>query len=372
MVELIVSSLILLFFRMNHATNYDYFSCFLDLLNYQKTEITDCISILLSTKLPLLEEGLLLCTFPLPSTNHEFKMYIRKITHDPLVLEQFTLEENGTDAIIQCNIKYDTFILKSKPLFTFPCKDFKNFSNLQKQLNALTFSYTVLKSHVFFQVMLLNGAGTKFEFHYNSTHDCYATSPNGHTYSMFLSQYGNKITSVKALSAVNNTATVPIPPGQPQSPYQQPPPSPSHPSIPVGTAPPVSFTPHRTHAGPHSLTDRRDSARRHIFEEQNIRSRHSSDTVREDTRTTRLSRTNLKIVKEIAAYEQFTANTDMIQEMFQTPGKWNINRYGILDLALRGVIPITDKRVHLEDIGGDVDKSNEISEVNTDKDTTAE
>ena len=62
----------------------------------------------------------------------------------------------------------------------------------------------------------------------------------------------------------------------------------------------------------------------------------------------------------------------MIQEMFQTPGKWNINPYGILDLALRGVIPITDKRVHLEDIGGDVDKSNEISEVNNDKDTTAE
>ena len=50
----------------------------------------------------------------------------------------------------------------------------------------------------------------------------------------------------------------------------------------------------------------------------------------------------------------------------------NINRYVLLDLVLRGVIPLTDKRVHLEDIGGDVDKSNEISEVNTDKDTTAE
>jgi hypothetical protein len=144
-------------------------------------------------------------------------------------------------------------------------------------------------------------------------------------------------------------------------------------SIPIEAAP-VSFTPHRTYTGSHGVTDRRDTARRHIFEDPNVRSRHSSDTVKEDIYTTHLCRTNLKIVKEIAASEKFTADSDMIQEMFNTKssGKWNINRYGILDLALRGVIPITDRRIGLEDIGGGDVQANEISEVNNDKDMTAE
>ena len=357
---------------MNHATNYDAFSCFLDLLAYQKTEITDSVSNMLDTSLPLLEEGLLLCTFPLPSNNNDFKMYIRKITHDPLVLEKFILEiENDTTAVIRCYITYDSNSFKSEPLFKFPSKDFKNLSNLQKQLNALTFSFKVLKSHLFFQVMLLNGAGTKFEFHYNATRDSYATSPNGWSYSMFLQQYGNKITSVKALSAVQSSATVPRPASSQSQCVQPPSPVPNLSSIPPeAAASSVYLTPHRTRSAP----DRRDTSRRHIFEDPNARSRHSSDTVKEDIYTTRLCRNNFRIIQEIAEQEKFSIDTNNIQEMLnsKSAAKWSIYRYGTLDLAIRGVIPIIDKRVVLEEIlVGDV-QANTTSEGNNEKEPTDE
>ena len=131
----------------------------------------------------------------------------------------------------------------------------------------------------------------------------------------------------------------------------QPPPSPNHPSIPIDAAS-VSFTPHRTYAGSHGVTDKRDTARRHIFEDPHVRSRHSSDTVREDTYTTRLCRTNLRIVQEIANQEKFTIDSDMIQDMLnnKSSAKWSIYRYETLDLALRGLIPIIDKKIVLEDI----------------------
>ena len=119
---------------MNHATNFDAFSCFLDLLAYQKTEITDSVSNMLDTSLPLLEEGLLLCTFPLPSNNNDFKMYIRKITHDPLVLEKFILEiENDTTAVIRCYITYDSNSFKSEPLFPNFTQKYKFIQNEPKE-----------------------------------------------------------------------------------------------------------------------------------------------------------------------------------------------------------------------------------------------
>ena len=100
--------------------------------------------------------------------------------------------------------------------------------------------------------MLLNGAGTKFEFHYNATRDSYATSPNGWSYSMFLQQYGNKITSVKALSAVHSSTTVPRT-GSSQSQCVQPPsPVPNLSSIPpeaahlLCTSPPTVHAVHQT------------------------------------------------------------------------------------------------------------------------------
>ena len=60
--------------------------------------------------------------------------------------------------------------------------------------------------------------------------------------------------------------------------------------------------------------------------------------------------------------------------MFQTRNSstWNISRYGVLDLALRGIIPIMDNRLHLEDNqdeGGEINNiSSATSEVPQEKD----
>ena len=361
---------------MNLPSDYDYFSCFLDLLTYQKTEITDSISTMLGTKIPILEEGLLLCTFKLPSTNYDFKMYIRKLCHDPLVLEKFTLEI-GNEVIIRCQIVYDTYSVLSKPLFRFPFKEFKNLKNLQKQLNTLTFTHKVLKSHLFFQVMQLSGAATKIEFHYNATKDCFATSPSGHNYATFIDRHGNVITSVKALYAAQNSAQLNLPApasGLPQ-PFPQPTP-PTQPSIPLAAAPvtTAAFTPHRTFTGPHH-----DTARRYIFGDPNVqlRSRHSSDSVKANGTTTRLCATNMRIIKESAASKSYSCDSDMVEEMFQirNSSTWNISRYGTLDLALRGVIPILDKRMNLEDEESGEEEANDTivtSEVSNDKDNAKE
>jgi hypothetical protein len=42
-------------------------------------------------------------------------------------------------------------------------------------------------------------------------------------------------------------------------------------------------------------------------------------------------------------------SSDMLEDMFHTKSSWNIARYGILDFALKGIIPLMDNRLHLED-----------------------
>jgi hypothetical protein len=357
---------------MSLPTDYDYFSCFLDLLSYQKNEITDSISKMLGTRIPILEEGLLLCTFTLPTNNHDFKMYIRKLCYDPLLLEKFTMDV-GNEIIIRCQIVYDTCDVLSRPLFRFPFKQFKNVENLQKQLKTLSFTHKVLKSHLFFIVMQHNGAATNVEFHYNATKDCFATSPSGHNYSTFIDKNKNIITSLKALYAAQNSV-VPAPSlGLPQLPSQPPLPTLSSDQSAAILLPAAAATPHRTFDG---VTSRPSTVRRYIFEDPNLqlRSRHSSDSVKPCATTTRLSATNTRIVTEIAASKSLVCSSDVLEEMFQTRNSstWNIARYGVLDLALRGIIPIMDNRLHLEDNqdeGGEINNiSSATSEVLQEKD----
>jgi hypothetical protein len=344
------------------SDDFDRFSCYLDLLNYQKTEITDSVSVMLGTGLPILEEGLLLCVFPLPCNLDEFKMRIRLILHDALVLEKFVLiNEDDSTAIIKCNITYDGKTFLSLPLFKFPSKDFKNISSIQKQLNDLKFSFKVLKSHLFFQVMFKNGPSSGIEFHYNSTRDSYNISPEGWTYTKFLSKYGNKITSVKAMRAALDAHTTPNP-GTSQQP----------PALNLASEPTDSATSHVSQ----TLTPRRapvprNTARRYIFHDPDTRARHSSDTVREEAYTTRLSRTNGKLVSEIADQMKFSIDSDNVEDMLDKKkhASWSIYRYGTLDLALRGLIPIIDKRLVIEDIQLDNDQTRAASETNTNKDT---
>ena len=98
---------------MSVDTDFDYFSCYLDLLGYQKNEITDSISQMLNIRVPILEEGLLLCTFKLPTNNYDFKMCLRKFCHYPLLLEKFSIDI-GNEIVIKCRLVYDTCDVLSK------------------------------------------------------------------------------------------------------------------------------------------------------------------------------------------------------------------------------------------------------------------
>ena len=57
-------------------------------------------------------------------------------------------------------------------------------------------------------------------------------------------------------------------------------------------------------------------------------------------------------------------SSNVLEEKFQTQNSstWNISRYGVLDLALRGIIPIEDNRLSLDDNQGEGEEINDISE----------
>jgi hypothetical protein len=352
------------------ADEYDRFSCYLDLLNYQKTEINDSISVLLGSSLPILEEGLLLCTFPLPCNLDEFKVRIRMILHETLVLEKFILtNENNTTAVIKCNITYDMKTFVSLPLFKFSSKEFKDDDTIHKQLNDLRFSFKVSKSHLFFQVMFRDGPSTGIEFHYNSTRDSFNISPEGWNYSKFVLKYGHNITSVKAVRALKALVGQTPVPG-----ISQEPPTIDLASEPLGSAVSPLLTPRR---GREPVP--RHTARKHIFNDPdvkaNARSRHSSDTVREETYTTRIARANGRIVSDIAHQMKFSLNTDVIEDLFtkNKHASWTTYRYGCLDLALKGLIPIIDNRIDIGDIQLNNDQAGAASEKSsTNKDTLSD
>ena len=77
-------------------------------------------------------------------------------------------------------------------------------------------------------------------------------------------------------------------------------------------------------------------------------------------------------MSEIAEREKFSIDTNNITEMLniKNHAKWSIYRYGTLDLALRGLIPIIDKRTFFEDILVGDEQAGAASEGNNDKDTT--
>ena len=221
---------------------------------------------------------------------------------------------------------------------------------LRKQLKTVNFTYKVLKSHLFFQIMQYNGIGTDVEFHYNATKDCFATSPSGMDYSAFIDKHKLKITSIKAYHAALVMPAMPGPAlGLTQMISQAPPvPTPSLSSVPPATQAvplPAAITPHR-HMTFDGETTRPSVSRRNLYSEVlnlESRSRHSSAA------QTRLALTNIKIVKEIAQSKALVCSSDVVEEMFHTKSSWNIARWGILSLALQGIIPLMDNRFTLED-----------------------
>ena len=107
-------------FRMSAV--FDSLSCFFDLLNYQKREIVDTFNQLLDTKTDLLINGTLLCTYDLPLTNTDFKLFLRDLYTKPVILRDFTLDENPTQTTVRCKVTYDSCAMISKPLFIFSNK----------------------------------------------------------------------------------------------------------------------------------------------------------------------------------------------------------------------------------------------------------
>jgi hypothetical protein len=95
-------------------------------LNYQKREIVDTFDQLLDTKTDLLVDGTLFCTNDLPLTNVDFKLFQRDLYTRPVILKNFTLDENSTQTFVSCNVIYDKCESVLKPLFIFPNKKLKN------------------------------------------------------------------------------------------------------------------------------------------------------------------------------------------------------------------------------------------------------
>ena len=116
-------------FRMTAV--YDSLSCYFDFLNYQKREIVDTFDQLLDTKTDLLVDGTLFCTNDLPLTYVDFKLFQQDLYTRPVILRDFTLDENSTQTIVRCNVTYDSEMV-SKPLFIFPNKKFKNVELIKK------------------------------------------------------------------------------------------------------------------------------------------------------------------------------------------------------------------------------------------------
>ena len=119
----------------------DSLSCFSDLLNYQKGEIEDTVGKLLNVKTSLLIDGMLLCTYNLPTTNNDFKLFLRDFYTRPVILKNFSLDVGPSQTIIRCKISYDHCAIVSKPLFSFSNQTLQNVELVKKQLRNLSFSY---------------------------------------------------------------------------------------------------------------------------------------------------------------------------------------------------------------------------------------
>ena len=97
------------------------------------------------------------------------------------------------------------------------------------------------------------------------------------------------------------------------------------------------------------------------------------ESLRISLRTARVT-SNCKIVRDLAKEVNLTIDTDMISELFvSTP--WNVKKAGMLNLALHGIISVTDKRVEVlesatdetEDVIDEFHESDYIAEKETTK-----
>ena len=78
----------------------------------------------------------------------------------------------------------------------------------------------------------------------------------------------------------------------------------------------------------------------------------------------RQAQSNTKIISEIAQAKGTVCNSDMIEEMFASKTQWNITKYGLLSMAIQGIIPLVDQRLSLSEGESEQDKEDTTNEVN--------
>ena len=90
------------------------------------------------------------------------------------------------------------------------------------------------------------------------------------------------------------------------------------------------------------------------------------------------TRDNQRIIKELAKAKgvNLSIDTDMIDDLF-TSKQWNIQKFGLLSLALHGVIAVIDRRLVLspeKSVDEAEDQTNEIheSDLSKENDTAKE
>jgi hypothetical protein len=65
-----------------------------------------------------------------------------------------------------------------------------------------------------------------------------------------------------------------------------------------------------------------------------------------DSLTTARLTNNHRIIKDVATEMKMTFDTDMLSEIFASH-QWNVKKAGMLNLALHGIISLTDKRMQV-------------------------
>ena len=334
-------------------------------------EIRDSVSKLLKIKTEILIDGIFICACNLPTTNENFKLFLRDFYTWPMILNDFYLEASQSETIIRCKISYGQCTTTSEPLFRFFNQTLHNIQLIKTQLKNLSFSYKVTRTHLWFQVQ-----ETDIRFFYNASLDKFATSPRGQSYNQFLDSHKDKILDINHANAVQM-------PGTSTGPQSTPPPPTGQPAQQLAPAPPP---PARTETAQSSQSSTAAAAATN-YETPRSRSTYgppqtgfsrnllpvienldsitspryfvSGAAARLDLgATTRLTH-NYRVIKEIAADKNVSLDTDLLAKMFISPS-WNIKNSVLLNLAVNGIISISDNRVATE--GDTVDK-----EVVTDK-----
>jgi hypothetical protein len=244
---------------------------------------------------------------------------------------------------------------------------------LRKQLQNLSFTYKISKSHLSFQIMQY-GEATDIWFHYNPTKNCFSSSPSGMTYGHFVTHNKNRTLGTKH----NNSAIVPAP--QSTAGLEQSKQSNQAAASQVAASDPSQTLSHQSSVAQAANTSSNafdsfvDTPRRRfqlpprplrrdllseIEDPDSVsvsRPPFTGASARLESLRNRQASDNRRIIKAIVQATKVICDSDMIEELFTTKTGWNITKYGLLSLALHGVIPVVDRRLVLSEKSEDEDE----------------